>query len=266
MKASLKQLVNSKEYKVIRNSKFTAQNKANLKNYATEKGMLSVVSLLNKDSLPQYRQTNAKVVKRYIIYFNKYKKGDYTALGNATKLMSFYFANLIGNSYLITDRKKNYEAIKFVKLEATDINEKVLKSFKKIRQWPHLTMYVFPVLNVGSCHDYTILQAMFYEKHNIKYKLYVSGGLNTYMSHIYTRKVKLQDAYRLPNFLLLSLFHCFRAYQTLKYKLQNKRKVQTLVNTVYTIVYKCTNSSEKAKMYTDFLFSRKKFKQSNFKF
>ena len=128
MKASLKQLVNSKEYKVIRNSKFTAQNKANLKNYATEKGMLSVVSLLNKDSLPQYRQTNAKVVKRYIIYFNKYKKGDYTALGNATKLMSFYFANLIGNSYLITDRKKNYEAENLFFSKFTESSIQLLKA------------------------------------------------------------------------------------------------------------------------------------------
>jgi hypothetical protein len=147
----------------------------------------------------------------------------------------------------------------FSKIRDNDINENTLKKFKKIRQWPHLTLMLFPKHNNGSCHDYTILNAMLYDKKQINYKLDISTGTNTLLSHVTLRKTKyITKIYeRKIRFILLSLFHTFRTHQTLKFITKSTKKMRKLENLMYSILMNCLQNEKTALNLMQYLLTRR---------
>lgn len=243
----LQKYINEKNYTAVRKLNVSKAQRFKLKNYAINRKVLSIASLLN--DIPDYTKMRYKYkhnpyVKLYEKFYTNYTDGDYTSIGNAAKLMSFYFYSLIPKEDLLGNNLKNFRGQRFSKILTKDIDEKVLKRFKKIRQWPHLTLMLFPKFNSGSCHDYTLLRAMVLEQQNVNYKLEISTGTNTLLSHMNLRKMRSP---RKPHckhlyFLLMTLFHAFRTHQTLKYITKSSKKMRTLENTLYSIILSCTNN------------------------
>jgi len=258
----LENIVNAKNYKKIRTLKISQKQRFQLKNYAVKQKILSIASLL--DEIPnytvhRYRVKKSHIVKKFTRFYQDYMKGDYTAIGNATKVISFYLYSLIPNKNLIGTDLNNFRGQTFSKITEKDINEKVLKRFEKIRQWPHLTLMLFPKHNSGSCHDYTLLRAMLLESQNLNYRLEVYTGTNTLLSHVDLRKVRspVKTRVRIINFLLLTLFHTFRTHQTLKYITKSSQKMRALENTIYSILYTCTENSTLASNLFQHLLTRR---------
>ena len=112
-------VVNSKNYTAIRKLNVNISKRVQLKNYAVQKKMLSIATLLNNInnfSTKGYKVRKTPIVFKYKMYFDDYMKGDYVALGNATKLMSFFLydimpkRNIIGNKLSIF-RGKSFNEI-----------------------------------------------------------------------------------------------------------------------------------------------------------
>lgn len=258
----LKSFVDSKNYVSIRKLNLKPKTRFLLKNYAVKRKALSIATLLN--SIPKYEKSRFRVressiVKLYVNYFNKYLKCEYTAIGNAAKIISFFLYSLVPKKDLLGDNIYLYGTQSFTNIKQNDIDEKVFKKFKKIRQWPHLTLMLFPTYNSGSCHDQTLLRAMLLEKQNKNYKLEISTGTNTLLSHVNLRIVqKLQTKReKMFNFLLMTLFHTFRTHQTLKFISKNTKKLRKLENTLYSILYKCTNNEDTSLHLLQYLLTRR---------
>ena len=118
---------------------------------------------------------------------------------------------------------------------------------------------LFPKRNSGSCHDYTLLRAMVLEKHKINYKLEISTGTNTLLSHMNLRKVRSppkRSNIRIY-FLLMTLFHAFRTHQTLKYVSKSGKKLKSLENTLYSIILNCTNDVQLTLNLLQYLLTRR---------
>tara|TARA_B110000977_G_scaffold201529_1_gene296650 strand:- start:3780 stop:4613 length:834 start_codon:yes stop_codon:yes gene_type:complete len=242
-----KALIDNKNYKQIRKINVSIAHRLRLRNYASNQRVLSIASLLNNVpnfSKKKYKYRQTSIVKMYTKYSKQYANGDYTAIGNATKLISFYLYGLIPQKDLLGKNLTNFKHQSFSKIAKSDINEKKIKSFKKNRQWPHLTLMLYPKYNRGSCHDYTLLRAMLFERQHKSYKLEISTGTNTFLSHMNVRKIdsKRTTIQKKMSFILMTLFHTFRTYQTLKYVTKSKLKIKSLENTIYSILLNCTQS------------------------
>lgn len=246
MNASLKQMVNKKNYNAIRKQSvnISAKNRYKTIDYAVMRKVLSIATILDK--VPSYQRKftlyNSNIVKKYTHYFELYNDGDYTAIGNAAKIISFYLHSLLPKRNMIGNNLELFHGKTFKTIKKSDVSLKVLRQFKKIRQWPHLSLMLFPEQNNGSCHDYTLLRAMYMESQNQNYKLEVSTGTNTLLSHVNLRKTKsvVKKSMKITNFLLLTLFHTFRTHQTLKYITKSPKKMRKLENALLNIVYSCT--------------------------
>lgn len=256
----LKVIVDEKDYNKIANLNLNTKTKIKVQNYATSKRALSIATLLNKqNSFNHYKVKNTKLVKEFYRMFKNYQKGDFENLGNAAKLLSFHFFDLTKSNF-IGNRKKEYEQTKYIKLKKSDITKQILTKFKKNRQWPHLSMYLFPTYNLGSCHDLTLIKAMYNEKVQRPYQLSISLGLNTLQSHIvihnYVKYNRTSQNEKNIRFLLMSMFHCFRSFQTIKYSVKNKTKLQRFKETIYSILFKCTKNKELSLLLLQFLLTR----------
>lgn len=256
-----KELINAKNYSKIRKTNFTSAEQESHKQYAVQKRILSIATILNKKpnfTTKRYKMKKSIYVTLYKKYYDKYVSGDFLSLGNATKLISFYLYGLIPDLNLLGNKTHQFKNQRFEPLKKNDINEKTIQRFKKIRQWPHLTLMLFPKHNNGSCHDYTILRAMYLESQRMRYKTNVIVGTNTLFSHIDIRKISVERQNRKLRFLLLTLFHVFRTYQTLKYITRNRKKLKSLEDTLYSILKKCTNDEMISKKMLQFLLTREK--------
>lgn len=258
----LQNLVNKKDYIAVKQLELSPKQKSMLKNYASKRRILSISSMLNNTpdyTKKSYKIKQSNVITTYNKYYKRYLKGNYEALGNSTKLLSFYFYSIIPKKNIIGNNLHLYKTQNFKEITKDDISEQVLKRFKKIRQWPHLTLMLFPTFNSGSCHDYNVLRAMHLESKNIEYRIEVSTGTNTFLSHIGLRitKQKQSESYKMLRFLILTLFHAFRTHQTLKYASKDPVLINKLETTVYNIVYSITQDDAESRNILQYIFTRK---------
>lgn len=251
--------IDAKNYSAVRKLVASSSVKQSLRKYAIKKNKLSIATLLNTVKPFQPRKIQSSFVKGYVKLFKEYENGDYTAIGNATKLTSIFLKGLLTRKHMIGDARNIQAALRaqYEPITGRDITETVLRRFSKTRQWPHLSLITFPKENRGSCHDYVILQAMMFEKKKQKYKVWVETGLNTMMSHVEIANTKEQKVDKSKVFLLLTLFHSFRTYQVVKYKADDEHAMKTIMNALYTVIVECTKEEEYARQLLRYLLTRR---------